>query len=73
MDLRLLDVDLRFDLLAHRMDGQIQPVATPLLVDVAGTSRNMIPELVEIAGDPPSCFLSTKLMRQVDVDWSLHG
>ena len=42
-------------------------------IDMACPARNMIPELVDIAGDPAASLVAAKLVRQVDVDWSLHG
>jgi hypothetical protein len=71
--LEVLDVDDRLDRLPHGVDGEVKPVAAPLLVDMACAARDMVAELVEIARDPPPRFLAAQLMRQVDVDRSLHG
>lgn len=72
MNLTVFDIDYRFDRLAHGMDGEVQPVAAPLLLDVTCAARDMIAQLVKIARDPPARFLATQLVWQIDVDWSLH-
>ena len=55
------------------MNGEVQAIPAPLLVDMAGAARDMVAQLVEVASDPPLRFFAAELMRQVDVDWSLHG
>ena len=73
MDLGFLHIDDRFDRLAHCVDGEVQSVAAPLLIDMGCAAGDMIAELVKIAGDPAPGFFAAEFMRQVDVDWSLHG
>ena len=73
MDLRVLDVDHRLDRLPHGVHGEVQPVPAPLLVDMTRAARDMVPQLVEVSSDPAPRFLAAQLVRQVDVDWPLHG
>jgi len=55
------------------VDGEVQAVAAPSFVNVGRATRNMIAKLVEIASDAAPSFFAAELMRQVDVDRSLHG
>ncbi len=73
MDLVVLDIDLGIDRLAHGMNLEVEPVARPAFFDVTGPTRDMVAQLVEIAGNAPPGLFTAKLVRQVDVNWPLHG
>jgi hypothetical protein len=55
------------------MNLQVERVALPRGIDAAGAARNVVFQLVDIAGDAPTRLLSAKLVREVDVDGALHG
>ena len=73
MDLVVLDIDLRVDRLAHGMNLEVQPVARPMFLDVACPARDVVAQLVEVACNSPPGLFSAKLVRQVDINWPLHG
>jgi hypothetical protein len=72
VDFGLVDIDQRFDTLSHGANVERQPIPRPMGIDVACAAWNMLLELVHIGRNAPARLLAAQLVRQVNVDRSLH-
>ena len=68
----LLDVDLGRDLLAHRADVEVEPVAGPARADL-GAARYMVGQLADVALDPAPRLLGAEFVGKVDGQGIAHG